>query len=143
MRALALFVGLMGVAGAVSAEQLANGRDGSDAATGQLVYELRFGGERAAPASSFQLRFGSEQQVLSQQHLPFRAEYRLDSGAMLVNGLDVTPMLVTRQAEEGGVFSALGGWIPLLIVISAASFIVIDGNDLGENDFFGTGGSGA
>lgn len=143
MRALALFIGLMGVAGAVSAEQLANGLEGSDAATGQLVYEMRFGGERAAPASSFQLRFGSEQQVLTQRHLPFRAEYRLDTGAMLVNGLDVTPMLVNRQAEEGGMFSALGGWIPLLIVISAASFIIIDGNDLGEVDFFGTGGSGA
>jgi hypothetical protein len=142
MRALALFVGLMGVAGAVSAEQLAHGADGSDAVTGQFVYEMRFGGERAAPASSFQLRFGSEQQVLNQRHLPLRAEYRLDTGAMLVNGLDVTPMLVNRQAEEGGMFSALGGWIPLLIVLSAAGFILVDGNDLDNGDFFGSGGSG-
>lgn len=142
MRALLLFAGLMGIAGAVSAEQMANGLERSDAAAGQLVYEMRFGGQGAVPASAFHLRFGSEHQVLAQQPVPFRAEYRLDTGAMLVNGLDVAPLLVNRQMEEGGVFSALGGWIPLLIVLSAASFIIIDGNDLGENDFFGTGGSG-
>ena len=142
MRALVLFVGLMGAAGAVSAEQLANGLEGSDAATGQLVYEMRFGGERAAFAPSFQLRFGSEQQVLAQRATPFLAEYRPTTGAFLVNGLDVTPMMVNRQAEEGGIFSALGGWIPLLIVLSAATFIVVDGNDLSD-DLIGTGGSGA
>lgn len=140
MRALVLFVGLMGMAGVVSAEQLA---EGSDAATGQLVYEMRFGGERAAFSPSLQLRFGSEQQVLAQRATPFLAEYRPATGAFLLNGLDVTPMLVNRQAEEGGIFSALGGWIPLLIVLSAATFIVVDGNDLGEADFFGSGGSGA
>lgn len=143
MRALALFIGLMGVAGAVSAEQLTTGLEGSEAATGQLVYEMRFGSERADYTPSFQLRFGSEQQVLAQQRTPFLAEYRPNTGAVLVNGLDLTPMLVNRQAEEGGLFSALGGWIPLMIVLSAAAFIVVDGNDLDSGlDDIGTGAGG-
>lgn len=142
MRLLALFVGLMGAAGAVSAGELAAGLEGSDAATGQAVFEARFGGERAAWAPSLQLRFGSERQVLAQERTPFLAEYRPTTGAVLLNGLDVTPMLVSRQAEESGIFSAMGGWIPLLIVLSAAGFILADGNDLSDADFFGTGGSG-
>lgn len=142
MRALVLFVGLMGMAGVVSAEQLASGFEGSDAATGQLVYEMRFSGERAALSPSFQLRFGSEQQILAQQATPFLAEYRPTTGAFLLNGLDVTPMLVNRQAEDTGMFSTLGGWIPLLIVLSAATFIAVDGNDLSDADVFGSGGSG-
>lgn len=142
MRVLALFVGLMGAAGAVSAGELAAGLEGSDAATGQAVFEARFGGERASWSPSLQLRFGNERQVLAQERTPFLAEYRPATGAVLVNGLDVTPMLVNRQAEEGGFFGALGGWIPLLIVISAASFILVDGNDLSDEELFGTGGSG-
>ena len=141
MRFLALMVGLMGVAGAASAGELQSGLEGSESAAGQVVYEARFGGQGAGfEAPSFQLRFGSERQVLAQERVPFLAEYRPATDSVLLNGLDISPMLVNRQAEEGGFASALGGWIPLLIIISAATFIAVDGNDLTESDLLGSGG---
>jgi len=144
MRFLALMVGVMGAAGAASAGELQSGLEGSESAAGQVVYEARFGGPGAGfEAPSFQLRFGSERQVLAQERVPFLAEYRPATDSLLLNGLDVSPMLVNRQTEEGGGFaSALGGWIPLLVIISAATFIAVDGNDLTEGTLFGSGGSG-
>ena len=142
MRFLVLIVGLLGAAGAASAGEQLSGYGDSDAAAGQLVYEARFGGDRPSLTPSFQLRFGSDQQLRTQQRIPFVAEYRPGTGSILVNGFDVRPMLVNRQVEEGGIGGALGGWIPLLIVLSAASFIIIDGNDLTAEDLFGTGATG-
>lgn len=142
MRFMALIVGLI-AASAASAGELQSGFAGSDAPAGQLVYEARFGGDRAVlQAPSFQLRFGSDHQLVTHQPVPFLAEYRTGTGAMLLNGVDVSPMFVARQAEEGGFFSALGGWIPLLVVLTAATVIVVDGNRA-EYAPEGTGGSGA
>lgn len=142
MRFMALIVGLMGVS-AASAGELQAGLDGSDAPAGQLVYEARFGGDRdALRAPSFQLRFGSDHQLLSHQPVPFLAEYRTETGSLLLNGVDLSPMLVNRQAEEGTIFSALGGWIPLLVVLTAATAIVVDGNRA-EYGLDGTGGTGS
>ena len=141
MRFLVLIAGLLGVSGAASAGELQY--EGADAAAGQLVYEARFGGDRPALGhSSFQLRFGSDHQFQTHQRATFVAEYRPATASVLVNGLDVSPILVNRQSEEGFFASTIGGWVPLLIVITAASFIVIDGNDLTAEELFGTGSSG-
>jgi hypothetical protein len=144
MRFLVLIAGVLGVSGAAAASDLQSAYDGADAAAGQVVYEARFGGDRPTLAhSSFQLRFGSDYQFQTHQRASFVAEYRPATDSVLVNGLDVSPMLINRQAEEGFFASTIGGWIPLLIVITAASFIVIDGNDLTAEDLFGTGSSGS
>jgi len=144
MRVLLLMVGLLGVSGAVAAGELQSGHDGSEAAAGQLVYEARFGGDRPVLAtSSFQLRFGSDYRLQAGLRAPFVAEYRPATASVLVNGLDVSPILVNRQTEEGFFASTIGGWIPLLIVITAASFIIVDGNDLTAEELFGTGSSGS
>ena len=143
MRFMVLIVGLLGTAGAASAGEQLSGYGDSDAAAGQLVYEARFGGAaHGGLTPSFQLRFGNEQQLRSQQRIPFVAEYRPGTDSFLVNGLDLSPMLANRQVEEGGIGGALGGWIPLLIVLTAATFIVVDGNDLTAEDLFGTGATG-
>jgi len=142
MRFMVLIIGLLGAAGPASAGEQLSGHDDSGAATGQLVYEARFGGDRPSFTPSFQFRFGSEQQLRSDERAPFVAEYRPGTDSILVNGLDLSPMLVNRQVEEGGIAGALGGWIPLLIVLTAATFIAVDGNDLTAEDLFGTGATG-
>jgi hypothetical protein len=142
MRFMALVVGLI-AAGAASAGELQSGFAGSDEPAGQLVYEARFGGHGSLlQAPSFQLRLGSDHQFVTHQPVPFLAEYRTQTGSVLLNGVDISPMFVARQAPEGGVFSALGGWIPLLVVLTAATAIVVDGNRA-EYAPIGTGGSGA
>lgn len=144
MRVLMLCVGLLGVSGAAAAGELQTAYEGSDAAAGQFIYEARFGGDRLALAdSAFQLRFGSDYQFQTDQRATFVAEYRPATARVRVNGLDVSPILINRQAEEGFFSSTIGGWIPLLIVLTAASFIVIDGNDLTAEELFGTGASGS
>lgn len=141
MRLLVLIVGCLGISGAATAGELLSAHAGSDAAAGQLLYETRFGGQAPFATSSFQLRFGSDAQLAARQPVPLVAEYRPATATLLVNGLDLSPDLVSRQVEEGGIFSALGGWIPLLIVLGAASIIVIDGNDQDVTVPAGTGGS--
>jgi hypothetical protein len=129
MRALILIAGMVGVVGAAAAGDPALRE--SDAVSGQLVYQLRFGGERDAPAQqSFQLQVANDWQRQA-GFAPMRAEYRMDTQQFLVNGVDFGQMLIARQAEEGGLAS-LSGWIPLLVVLSAASFILIDGQELGD-----------
>lgn len=141
MRFMALIVGLI-AASAASAGELQSGFAGSDAPAGQLVYEARFGGDRAAlQAPSFQLRFGSDHQLVTHQPVPFLAEYRTQTGAVLLNGVDVSPMFMARQREEG-IFSALGGWIPLLVVLTAATIVVVDGNRAEYADPDASGSSG-
>lgn len=140
MRVLALMVGMIAVTTASAGEFDANLQD-SDAVAAQFVYEARFGGSTIVPAaSSFRLQIANEGQRLSGV-APFRAEYRPQTGRFLVNGIDVEQTLVSRQSEEGGIAAMWGGWLPLAIVIGAASLIIVDGND---QDFSsgGTGGSG-
>ena len=133
MRTLAFILGVTVAGGACAGEYDLAYRD-SDATTAQFVFETRFGGEPGLPAvRSFQLQVASEAQRA--EHLvPLRAEYRfsggrLDQGQLLVNGLDVERAFATRQAEEGGFAAAWGGWLPLVVVIGAASLIVVDGQD--------------
>ena len=133
MRILAFLAGMTAVTGACAGEFDTPYRD-ADATTAQLVYETRFGGSPGTPAvRSLQLRIASEAQR-ADNLAPLRAEYRFDAGRFdggrfLVNGLDVEQALVARQAEEGGLSAMWGGWLPLVIVIGAASLIVVDGND--------------
>lgn len=140
MRALILIAGMFGVVGGAWAADPAQYE--SDALSGQFVYQLGFGGTRgAATPQSFQLQVANDWQ--RQAGLaPLRAEYRTDTHQFLVNGLDIGQTLVARQAEEGGVISALGGWVPMIIVLGAASLILIDGNKWAEDyqDSAGTGG---
>ena len=137
MRILAFILGVTVAGGACAGDYEMALRDG-DATTAQFVFESRFGGERGLPAvRSFQLQIASEAQRV--EHLvPLRAEYRFNGGQFLVNGLDVERAFATNQAEEGGLVAAWGGWLPLVIVIGAASLIVVDGQD---QDAPGSGGS--
>lgn len=127
MRILALVSGLAAAFSASGAEYDTRLLD-SGAVTGQLVYQMRFGGEAGQPAAgSLQLQVANE----GQRHAgvaPVRVEYRHDTGRFLVNGMDVERTLMSNQAESG-IGSALGGWLPLVIVIGAASLIVVDGQD--------------
>jgi hypothetical protein len=135
MRTLAFLACLAAVTGAHAGEYDVTYRD-ADAVSGRLVYEARFGGERGLPAArSFQLQFGTEAQ-LADKLVPMRAEYRVDTQRFLVNGLDVERTLVARQGEEGGMAALWGGWFPLVVVIGAASLIIVDGQD---QDLDGTG----
>jgi hypothetical protein len=133
MRLLAFVVGMTAVTGACAGEFDAPYRE-AGATTAQVVYETRFGGAPGAPAvRSLQLRIASEAQR-AENLAPLRAEYRFDAGHLgggrfLVNGLDVEQAFIARQGEEGGLAAAWGGWLPLAIVIGAASLIVVDGND--------------
>ena len=125
MRILTLLVGMAAATGASAGEidtlQLEN-----DAVTAQLVYQARFGGTPGAPvARGFALQIANEGQRLAGV-APFRAEYRQDTGQFLLNGLDVERSFVMKQ-EEGGIASAMGGWLPLAIVIGAATVIIVDG----------------
>lgn len=131
MRALVFLLGITAVTGACAGEY-APYHDG-DAVTAQLVYQTRFGGEAGAPAvRSFQLQVANEAQR-ADGFVPMRAEYRFTSdpasGRFLINGLDVERALVARQNEEGGLASLWGGWFPLVLVIGAATLIVVDGQD--------------
>ena len=137
MRILTLLVGLIAVTGA-SAGELDSRLAESDALTGQIVYRVQFGGPSGVPAArSFSLQIANEGQRLAGV-APFRAEYRQDTGQFLLNGLDVERTFVMKQ-EEGGLAAAWGGWLPLAIVIGAASLIVVDGQN---QDASGTGVSG-
>jgi hypothetical protein len=142
MRVLVLMFGFLGlVSGAAAGDAIV---EGSDAAAGQLVYEARFGG--AAPgfkAASFQLQFGNDHQVMTRARMPLVAEYRPATQTVLLNGMDLAPMYLARQAPETGFGTWLGGWIPLMIVLTAAAFIAVDGNDLTPEDLGATGGSGS
>lgn len=137
MRLLAFFVGMTAVTGACAGELDRPYVDG-DAVTASLVYETRFGGAAGLPpARSFQLQIANE--ALRSEHVvPLRAEYRLGTGRFLVNGLDVQRTLIARQGEEGGLAAMWGGWLPLAIVVGAASLIVVDGQD---QESTGSGGS--
>jgi len=137
MRILTLLVGMAAATGASAGEidtlQLEN-----DAVTAQLVYQARFGGAAGAPvARGFALQIANEGQRLAGV-APFRAEYRQDTGQFLLNGLDVERSFTMKQ-EEGGLAAAWGGWLPLAIVIGAASLIVVDGQN---QDDPGSGASG-
>ncbi len=135
MRILAFVVGMTAVSGACAGEFDRAYRDG-DAITAQFVYEARFGGDAGLPATrSFQLQVANEA-LRAENVAPLRAEYRFGTGQVLVNGLDVERAFASRQAEEGGIAGALGGWLPLVIVIGAASLIIVDGQD---QDPVGTG----
>ena len=139
MRVLAFVVGLVGVVGGASAGDLNSPFYDSDAAASRLMFEARFGGEHGAVTQrSFQLQFGSERQ-LNAGIVPFRTEYRQDTGSVLVNGVDLRPMLFSRAAEGEGWVGSMGGWIPLAIVLTAVSFVVIDGRDNGITNFTGSG----
>jgi hypothetical protein len=139
MRMLAFIVGLTAVTGASAGELDRTYLDG-DAVTASLVYETRFGGEPGLPAMrSFQLQIANEA-LRSENLVPLRAEYRLGTRQFLVNGLDVERTLIARQGEEGGLAAMWGGWLPLAIVVGAASLIVVDGQDQDEAGT-GTGGS--
>lgn len=133
MRILAFFLGMTAVTGACAGEYDMPYRDG-DATTAQLVFESRFGSAPGTPAvRSFQLQVASEAQR-ADGLVPLRAEYRLNGGRFgasqfLVNGLDVERAFASNQAEEGGLAAAWGGWLPLVVVIGAASLIVVDGQD--------------
>jgi hypothetical protein len=132
MRILTLLVGMIAVTGASAGELDAPYLE-SDAVTAQLVYQARFGGPAGAPmVRSFSLLVANE----GQRRVgvaPLRAEYvvdgRTDTGRFLVNGMDVEQAFIMRQEEAGGVAAAWGGWLPLVIVIGAASLIVVDGQD--------------
>ena len=140
MRVIALMFGMLGFVGAAAAEDLYASRD-SDAMTAQLVFETRFGGEHGAPVSrSFQLQVASEGQRL-QGIAPLRAEFRQGTGQFLLNGVDLKQAhaLIARQAEDSEGLAALwGGFLPVVIVVGAATLIVVDGN----NQDFTPGGSG-
>ncbi len=139
MRLLAFFVGMTAVTGACAGEFDRPYLD-ADAATAQLVYEARFGGEAGLPpARSFQLQVANEAQR-ADGVVPLRAEYRLGTGQVLLNGLDVERAFMARQDEEGGLAAAWGGWLPLAIVIGAAGLIVADGQDQ-DAVTTGTGGN--
>lgn len=140
MRVLAFVLGITAVTGACAGEFDAPYHD-ADAVTAQLVYQARFGGEPGQPAvRSFQLQVANEAQR-AEGLAPMRAEYRFTSnpgaGRFLINGLDVERTLVARQGEEGGLSAIWGGWFPLVLVIGAATLIVVDGQD---QDVQGTGG---
>ena len=138
MRILTLLVGLIAVTGA-SAGELDTRHVESDALTGQVVYRVQFGGAAGVPAArSFSLQVANEGQRLAGL-APIRADYLPDSGRFLVNGIDVEQSFVMRQTEEGGIAGAMGGWLPLVIVLGAASLIIVDGQDQTST---GTGGSG-
>ncbi len=132
MRILTLLVGMAAATGASAGEidtfQLEN-----DAVTAQLVYQARFGGAPGAPvARGFALQIANEGQRLAGV-APLRAEYRFasgqqETGRFLLNGMDVERAFVVRQ-EEGGFAAAWGGWLPLAIVIGAATMIIVDGQD--------------
>jgi len=145
MRILAFLVGITAVTGACAGEFDRPQRD-ADAVAAQLVYETRFGGAAGAPvARSFQLRIASEAQR-AENLAPLRAEYRFDarpdSGRFLVNGLDVERSLIARQGEEGGLAALWGGWFPLVMVLGAASLIIVDGQDQdAQGSGSGTGGT--
>lgn len=140
MRLLAFVVGMTAVTGAY-AEGIDRSYAHGDAATAQLVYELRFAGQGGVPAAhSFQLQVASEAQR-ADGLVPLRAEYRPGTGQVLLNGLDVERAFIARQEEEGGIAALWGGWLPLAIVIGAASLIIIDGQDQ-DPIFSGTGGTG-
>ena len=126
MRFVALLIGFAGVVGAASAGEPNNPLYESDAASGRLVFEARFGGTGSQPAlRSFQLQLGSDRQF--QTHVvPFRAEYRPDADALLLNGIPLGQNLVANQ-EEGGLFGfSIAGWVPMAIVVGAAAFVAID-----------------
>ena len=128
MRILTLLVGMIAVTGA-SAGELDMRNVESDAITAQVVYRMHFGGAAGAPvASSFSLQVANEGQRLAGL-APLRADYLPDTGRFLVNGIDVEQAFVMRQEEAGGIASAWGGWLPLVIVIGAAGLIVVDGQD--------------
>lgn len=138
MRILALMAGMAAVTGA-SASELDTPHLETDAVTTQLVYEARFGGEAGVPATgAFMLLVANEGQRLHGV-APLRVEYRTANGRVLVNGMDVERTLIRRQEEEAGIGSAMGGWLPLIIVIGAAGLIAVDGQDQSGT---GTGGSG-
>jgi hypothetical protein len=140
MRTAALLLGLVGVVGGASAGDL--GSQVSDAAQGRLMFETRFGGEHTLIAQrSFQLQFGTERQ-LNAGTVPFRTEYRPSSGQVLVNGMDLKPMLFSHQVEEGGIASAWAGWLPLAIVATGVTFVVIDGHNNDLNQLSGSGSGG-
>jgi hypothetical protein len=127
MRVLGLISGLAAAFSASAGDYDSRLLD-SGAVAGQLVYEMRFGGEAGQPAArSLQLQIANEGQRLAGV-APLRAEYRHDTGQFLVNGLDVERTFMSRQ-EETGIGAVWGGWLPLLIVIGAAGLIVIDGQD--------------
>ena len=135
MRILTLLVGMIAVTGA-SAGELDSRLAESDALTGQIVYRVQFGGAAGVPATrSFSLQIANEGQRLAGL-APIRADYLPDSGRFLVNGLDIERTFAMRQSEEGGIAGAMGGWLPLVIVLGAASLIIVDGQDQ-------TGGSGS
>ena len=139
MRVLAFVLGLVGVVGAASAGDLNSPLSDSDAAAGRLMFETRFGGEHTVVTQrSFQLQFGSERQF-SAGMVPFRTEYRQDTGSVLINGVDLSPMLFSRADGESWV-GAWGGWIPLAIVLTGITFVVVDGRDNGVTNFTGSGG---
>jgi len=139
MRILALILGMTAVTGA-SAGEFDPRYPESDAITAQLVYEARFGGEAGLPAArSVRLQVANEGQRLSGV-APFRAEFRQDTGQFLVNGMDVERTFVRRQGDEGGLAALWGGWFPLVLVIGAASLIIVDGQD--QDLPSGTGASG-
>jgi hypothetical protein len=138
MRVLAFVLGITTVTCATAGEFDAPIHD-TDAMTAQFVYESRFGGASGVPATSaFKLQFANEGQRLSGV-APLQAEFRPASGEFYVNGMNVQQLLIARQGEEGGGISALwSGWLPLVIVIGAASLILVDGYDAD----YGSGGSG-
>lgn len=132
MRLIAFVLGITAVTGACASEFDAPYHD-ADAVTAQLVYETRFGATAGQPAvRSFQLQVANEAQR-AEGIAPMRAEYRftsdIEAGRFLINGLDVERALVARQGEEGGLATIWGGWLPLAIVIGAATLIVVDGQD--------------
>lgn len=139
MRILTLLVGMAAVTTASAGELDAPYLE-SDAVTAQIVYQARFGGAAGAPiARGFALQIANEGQRQAGV-APLRAEYRQDTGRFLVNGMDVEQAFVMRQGEEGGLAALWGGWFPLVIVIGAATLIVVDGQDQDIGD--GTGASG-
>ena len=140
MRILTLLVGMIAVTGA-SAGELDSRFAESDALTGQVVYRVQFGGPAGVPAArSFSLQIANEGQRLAGL-APIRADYLPDSGRFLVNGIDIERTFAMRQAEEGGIAGAMGGWLPLVIVLGAASLIIIDGQD--QTGFGGSGTAGS
>lgn len=142
MRVLAAVFGLLGVVGGATAGDLNSPFYESDAAAGRLMFETRFGGEHLALTQrSFQLQFGSERQ-LDAGIVPFRTEYRPATGSVLVNGMDLRPLLFSRQAEETGWLGSMGGWIPLAVILTGVTFVVVDGNRNGI-PVLGGSGSGA
>lgn len=143
MRTAIFVLGLIGVVGGASAGDLDSPLYSSDATAGRLTFETRFGGDHFAfTQRSFQLQFGSERQ-LNTGLVPFRSEYRLDSGQFLVNGVDLTPAVANAEDDDSGFkkagwWTSWGGWIPLAIVMTGVAFVVVDGRDNG----IGIGGSG-